>query len=726
MDQLFPKRASTFDRLLLELLGHGGGLTAQMCEDALSRRRPEQPIELALLAVGLAPTQLLRGVLEAEARYLARLGPLYFGLRVLEVMPAEVARAHGIVPLVTHDTTILALTRPGAPAWQLIAHAERTWEVVQVGVVEDIDAELAAIGAQTARLHAGGATLPDYLSRRGLLRGRHATPAGPTDPEHWVQCALEDGAAEPEVYDAGAAFLDRPLLDASRAIALFEGPPLVDRAFVQAEGVFVLRVVAGHMLIAARRIPDPTTQETLMALAACHSVSGYVMRPSELERLLDHAYAAAPAAPALELAPLPEEDLPTSIDLSRLPGVANGLQALILQAIQQRASDIHIERYRQRVDVRFRIDGALQRIEAPWLTPQTAPAFLTKVKVEAHLDIAERRRPQDGVIRRRLADRKIDIRVAIQPTLWGENAVLRILDPRAGAPGLDQLGFEPAVLAELRRLVHNPQGLILLAGPTGCGKTSTLYAVLRELLRDELKIVTAEDPIEYAIDGVQQSQVNDAIGDTFDRYLRAFLRQDPDVILVGEIRDAITAESAVRAAQTGHLVLSTLHVNDAQGAVRRLIDLGVTPSLVSQTLLCVVSQRLSRRVCRDCGRADTPDPALVRELYPAGPPPDARFARGQGCGSCHDTGYRGRAAIVELWRPDRETRGLIDRGATTEALIDQALAMGMRSLVSDATDKAASGITTLEELRAVLSCEQIARHQETARPRPRARTHTGG
>jgi type II secretory ATPase GspE/PulE/Tfp pilus assembly ATPase PilB-like protein len=277
------------------------------------------------------------------------------------------------------------------------------------------------------------------------------------------------------------------------------------------------------------------------------------------------------------------------------------------------------------------------------------------------------------------------------------------------------------VLAELRRLVHNPQGLILLAGPTGCGKTSTLYAVLRELLHDDLKIVTAEDPIEYAIDGVQQSQVNDAIGDTFDRYLRAFLRQDPDVILVGEIRDAVTAESAVRAAQTGHLVLSTLHVNDAQGVVRRLIDLGISPSLISQTLLCVVSQRLSRRVCPDCQHPELPDAALVRELYPAGPPANAQFARGAGCSRCRDTGYRGRIAVVELWHPDRETRSLIDRDATTEALVDQAIAAGMRTLVTDATEKAAAGLTTLDELHAVLSYDQIARHRERFATRPRAR-----
>jgi type IV pilus assembly protein PilB len=326
------------------------------------------------------------------------------------------------------------------------------------------------------------------------------------------------------------------------------------------------------------------------------------------------------------------------------------------------------------------------------------------------------------VIRRRLGERKIDIRVAIQPTLWGENVVMRILDQGAGVHALDELGFAPDVLGELRRLIHNPQGLILLAGPTGCGKTSTLYAVLRELMRDELKIVTAEDPIEYAIDGVQQSQVNDAIGDTFDRYLRAFLRQDPDVILVGEIRDAVTAESAVRAAQTGHLVLSTLHVNDAQGAVRRLIDLGIAPSLISQSLLCVVSQRLGRRVCPDCQQPMLPDPALVRELFPAGPPAGAQFARGAGCPRCRDTGYRGRIALVELWHPDREARGLIDRGATTEALIDQAIAAGMRSLVVDATEKAAAGLTTLDELHAVLAYDQIARHHEQVVTRLRART----
>jgi type II secretory ATPase GspE/PulE/Tfp pilus assembly ATPase PilB-like protein len=551
----------------------------------------------------------------------------------------------------------------------------------------------------------------------------------PTDLQHWIDRALAGGAAEPDIYDAVAAFLDRPLLSAGRAGELFDGQQRADRSFVDAEGVVVLRVIDDHLLVAASRVPDPCTLEGMLAAAKCRSAAGYAIAPSELQRLADRIYGpattvTATTGPLLEIFSAPEEELPATIDLSRFPGVAKGLQALILQAIQQRASDIHVERYRQRIDVRLRVDGVLRRIDAPWLTPESAQAFVTKVKVDAHLDIAERRRPQDGVIRRRLSDRKIDIRVAIQPTLWGENVVMRILDQGAGVPTLDDLGFEPDVLAELRRLIHNPQGLILLAGPTGCGKTSTLYAVLRELLHDELKIVTAEDPIEYAIDGVQQSQVNEPIGDTFDRYLRAFLRQDPDVILVGEIRDAVTAESAVRAAQTGHLVLSTLHVNDAQGVVRRLIDLGIAPSLVSQTLLCVVSQRLSRRVCRDCRQPVTPEPALVRELYPAGPPSPAQFMRGAGCPRCRDTGYRGRVAVVELWHPDRDTRSLIDRGATTEALVDQAIASGMRTLVADATDKAAAGITTVDELHAVLSYDQIARHRERFSSRARARTPT--
>jgi type IV pilus assembly protein PilB len=472
-------------------------------------------------------------------------------------------------------------------------------------------------------------------------------------------------------------------------------------------------------LLLLSKIPDLSTQEQLMRRFACRSLAGYMIPPSELHRLFDLTYGseigvAVMTGPEtlLEVARDPEEELPTSIDLSKFPGVASGLQSLIVRAIQQRASDIHVERYRLRVDVRFRIDGALQLVEAPWLTPQSAAAFLAKIKIEARLDIAERRRPQDGVIRRRLGERKVDIRVAIQPTLWGENAVLRILDQGTNVPSLDALGLQAGVLATLRQMIHNPQGMILLAGPTGCGKTTTLYAVLQELLHDNLKIVTAEDPVEYAIDGVQQSQTNDAIGDTFDRYLRAFLRQDPDVILIGEIRDAVTAESAIRAAQTGHLVLSTLHVNDAQGAVRRLVDLGVVPALVSQSLLCVVSQRLARRVCRDCGRPDLPAAALLQELYPAGATERAHFLRGQGCGTCRHTGYHGRVGLVELWQLDREARALIERGATTAELIDQALAAGMRSLVTDAAEKAALGMTTLEELHGVLSYEQLARHRD--------------
>jgi type II secretory ATPase GspE/PulE/Tfp pilus assembly ATPase PilB-like protein len=305
----------------------------------------------------------------------------------------------------------------------------------------------------------------------------------------------------------------------------------------------------------------------------------------------------------------------------------------------------------------------------------------------------------------------VDFRVATQPTLWGENVMLRVLQQGMRVPRMDELGFEPEVLARLRRLIHNPQGLVLVTGPTGSGKTTTLYALLQELNHPDVKILTAEDPIEYVVDGIQQSQVNEDIGNSFDHYVRAFMRQDPDILLVGEIRDKETARSTLRAALTGHLILSTVHANDVFGVVRRIMDLDVEESLLSQTLLCVLGQRLARRVCLGCAEPSTPKPELLAEFFPSGVPAGARLVRGRGCEACEGTGYSGRSALMEFWELDDRERDLLEKGAEVSALRKAAIDGGFRSLMAHAQRLALEGVTTLEELRAVVPYEGIARYR---------------
>jgi type IV pilus assembly protein PilB len=397
-------------------------------------------------------------------------------------------------------------------------------------------------------------------------------------------------------------------------------------------------------------------------------------------------------------------------------GIPKFLDYLLYEGIRRLSSDIHIECYENRVDIKLRIDGVLHNLaDTKFITPANVRSLVAKIKVDAKLDIAEQRRPQDGVIRKHVGGQIVDFRVAICPSLWGENAVMRILNQTQKMPKLDEMGFSTAKLEKFRRLIQNPQGFIIMTGPTGSGKTTTLYAILQELMQFNLKIVTVEDPIEYAIGGIQQSQANVDIGNTFDRYLRSFMRCDPDVILVGEIRDPETAQMATRAALTGHLVLSTLHVNDSISTVRRLIDLGVEANLVSQTLLGVISQRLTRRSCSHCLHPYKPEPELMAEFFPEGAPGDLRFVRGTGCSSCDHSGYAGRLALVEFWAPEEPERILIDVGSDVASLRKEAIKGGMEMLVADALDKIARGLTTMEEVRKVVPFTQIVNFRRAVR-----------
>ena len=372
------------------------------------------------------------------------------------------------------------------------------------------------------------------------------------------------------------------------------------------------------------------------------------------------------------------------------------LNALFLQAVKEKASDIHIEPYEKELDVRLRIDGILQRVLSPPKIIQEA--LISRVKIMARLDIAEKRLPQDGRIRLLIGGKDIDIRVSIVPTTFGERAVLRLLDRSHGIMTLGNLGFSGSEENLFNELLLRTSGIVLVTGPTGSGKTTTLYAALNRIHTEEKNIITVEDPVEYQLKGVGQIHVNPKIGLSFAAGLRSILRQDPDVIMVGEIRDFETAEIAIQASLTGHLVLSTLHTNDAASAITRLLDMGVEPFLVASSLTAILAQRLVRTLCPFCKEGYAP--AESEAAYFIRPP--AMLFRANGCGKCRDSGYSGRTGIFELLIMDNNTRQMTTSRRDSQVIRDYAVNNGMKTLYSDGIDKAAEGITTLEEVLRVI------------------------
>ena len=376
------------------------------------------------------------------------------------------------------------------------------------------------------------------------------------------------------------------------------------------------------------------------------------------------------------------------------------LNAIFFEAIKQKASDIHIEPYERSLYVRFRLDGVLKNVLTPPV--QIAPLLVSRVKVIARLDIAEKRVPQDGRISLLLGGRAVDLRVSTLPSSYGERAVLRILDKGTEQPSLDSVGMSAEVHQRFKKMVQRPHGIILVTGPTGSGKSTTLYAALGEIDRRRRNIMTIEDPIEYNIEGISQTQVNTKAGMTFVRGLRAILRQDPDVVLIGEIRDKETADIAVQASLTGHLVLSTLHTNTAIGAITRLGDMGIEPFLLTSTLQGVLAQRLVRRLCPDCREPYEVDPEQLEHWVtePDRFGEDRRIHRAKGCDSCHDTGYIGRFGLFDLVTMDDQLRQMAHGGAS-EMEMEKHVRKTSKSLRDVGLDCVVSGETSLEEVLAV-------------------------
>lgn len=494
--------------------------------------------------------------------------------------------------------------------------------------------------------------------------------------------------------DMASAMAEALQLPQVTAEAFPAQPPLADRltpAFLRNACVLPLRETAEGLDLA---MADPRDEFTVNALRLMvqKPVRRYVAPRGAIERALDRLATPAEAG----IAPTSGVDRDTLADAaSGAPAVAF-VQKMLGAAVRLGASDIHVEPGDSRLEIRFRLDGRLLRQADP--PAELGQAIIGRIKVLAGLDIAERRLPQDGRVRHSVDGREIDIRVASLPSMHGEAVALRLLDRNHLRQDVASLGFNASISAGLERLAARPHGILLVTGPTGSGKTTTLYGLLARLNRPEVKILSVEDPVEFRLDGINQVQVRAGIGLDFSRVLRAFLRHDPDILMVGEIRDGETARIAIQAALTGHLILSTLHTNDAVGAIARLLDMGLEPYLLAATLNGVLAQRLVRRLCADCAITAPPSAMAAAAFTEAGLAVPSNMHCANGCPACHGTGYRGRLAIGELLEIDEAFASLIAARADHAALMQAAQARGLTSLRSNGLALVADGQTSLDEV----------------------------
>jgi len=542
--------------------------------------------------------------------------------------------------------------------------------------------------------------------------------------------AADLGRARRLAEDAGEALL--PMLvrlglvaerDMARALASELALPLSEAADFPAEPVceerFSLRFLkdarvlplaedADALRVAFANPADPFVLEAVR-LAADRPVRASVALPSEIEAALERLHAPPDTATASELpegaaGDFDEEDIEHLKDLASEAPVIRMVNQLIQRAVESRASDIHIEPFADALKVRLRVDGILKEIEAPPV--RSTAAVISRVKIMARLNIAERRLPQDGRIPIRVQGKELDLRVSTVPTLFGESVVMRLLDKESVRFDLDALGFDGGPRARLNRILEQPYGILLVTGPTGSGKSTTLYTALSRLNTEERKIITVEDPVEYQLPGINQIQVKSSIGMTFAGALRAIVRQDPDIIMVGEMRDLETARIAVQSALTGHVVLSTLHTNDAASGVTRLLDMGVEDYLLTSTINGILAQRLVRRLCPHCSKPEPPRPELAERFaaLSSGDKP-LELRRPVGCEACNGTGYRGRLVITEVLLMSEPIRQAVLAHATATEIRRIAVAEGMETMYQDGLRKALDGRTTLDEVLRVAEAD---------------------
>lgn len=470
----------------------------------------------------------------------------------------------------------------------------------------------------------------------------------------------------------------------------------VQPEFLRAHCVYPLRVDEATLEIA---MADPEDAYTIKALGLSTglSIQPRVALASDIARLLTTSDEPTLAGNSNEFAVDPEDFVEHLKDLASEAPVIRLVNQIIGRVIDLRASDIHLEPFEDGLHVRYRIDGVISTADV--IDPQLSAAVNSRVKLMAHLDIAERRLPQDGRIKTRVKGRELDLRISTVPTVFGESLVMRVLDRSSVRYSMESIGFTPDNLERFNHLLARPHGILLITGPTGSGKTTTLYTALSKIDADAHKIITVEEPVEYQLPGINQIQVHQQIGLTFANALRSILRQDPDIIMIGEMRDSETAQIAVQSALTGHLVLSTLHTNTAAGAIVRMQDMGIESYLITSSVNGVLSQRLVRRLCNQCKQAYQPSPALLAstgmQRMGLNPP---HLYQAVGCESCRQTGYDGRSAIHELLVVDDAIRKAILDGMDASALHAKATGAGMHTLHEDGLIKVAAGVTSLDEL----------------------------
>ena len=544
------------------------------------------------------------------------------------------------------------------------------------------------------------------VTREQVARAREEAEAsgGTLDP---VECLKKDGSVrEQDLLAMLAQQYGMEVLDLNS----YEIPPeILECLTPEVASRYKVVPVMKHDDVLTIAMSDPTDMETLDALRYLlgTEVDAMVASKSQIDAILDRHYRTGADSVEGYLQEMTEDaDLDTelvsnigqaeSLDDENAP-IIRLVTQLIIDAFKMKASDIHLEPMEKRYRVRYRIDGALREVEGP---PKYMQAhFTSRVKIMARLDITEKRIPQDGRIQVTVGDRDIDLRVSSVPTVHGESIVMRILDKSSIQLDVPKLGFYADDLEIVNRIISLPDGIFLVTGPTGSGKTTSLYAFLNTINTTSRKIITVEDPVEYQLSGINQVQVDRHVEMTFAAALRSMLRQAPNIIMVGEIRDLETAEIAINAALTGHLVFSTLHTNDAPGAITRLVDMGVKPFLVATALRAVMAQRLLRRICPNCKAPYTPTATEIRML---GLSPEYlenhQFYKGKGCDRCGRTGYKGRIGIYEIFQITEDIGKLIFANEPTGVIRDAARRNGMRSLRDDAMRKAAAGISTLEEV----------------------------